>query len=82
LHGDVPCPRTQFSFTAIGDKIYLFGGDLVHSSRYFADLYEYNTKSQTWRYLFPRGSGPSPRVGHSATAVGKRDALYYTAVDD
>eukprot|EP00029_Vermamoeba_vermiformis_P009501 TRINITY_DN4754_c0_g1_i1.p1 TRINITY_DN4754_c0_g1~~TRINITY_DN4754_c0_g1_i1.p1 ORF type:complete len:850 (+),score=215.22 TRINITY_DN4754_c0_g1_i1:79-2628(+) len=71
-HGDVPCPRTQFSFTAVGDCIYLFGGDLVHSNRYFGDLYEYNTRTYTWRYLFPEGTGPSPRVGHSANAVGRQ----------
>jgi N-acetylneuraminic acid mutarotase len=70
-HGDVPCPRTQFSFTAVGDNIYLFGGDLVQSNRYFGDLYEYNIKTHTWRYLFPKGTGPSPRVGHSASAIGK-----------
>ena len=70
-HGDIPCARTQFSFTAVGDNIYLFGGDLVHSNRYFGDLYEYNTQTHTWRYLFPKGTGPSPRVGHSASAVGK-----------
>ena len=47
--GSAPSPRSYHAATAVGDKLYLFGGCGV--SGRMSDLHEFCTSSNTWRRL-------------------------------
>ncbi len=47
--GDEPCPRSFHAATAIGEKLYIYGG--CGSDGRLSDLYEYCTVANAWRRL-------------------------------
>ncbi|WCJ35825.1 Galactose oxidase/kelch repeat superfamily protein [Euphorbia peplus] len=70
VQGTLPTPRDSHSCTAIGDKLYVFGG--TDGMNPLKDLHVLDTSSHTWNSPPVRGEGPEAREGHSAALVGKR----------
>jgi N-acetylneuraminic acid mutarotase len=66
--GTVPPPRESHSITAIGAKLYVFGG--FDGARVLNDLYVFDTHAGLWSQLVHTGISPAARAGHSATALG------------
>ena len=72
-----PKPRGGHSAVVIGNYLYLFGGNDFENT--FDDLWRFDLqyrKNETigWELLYEHTEavqGPSPRIGHSAVAVGK-----------
>ncbi|XP_076936454.1 uncharacterized protein LOC143603567 [Bidens hawaiensis] len=68
--GALPVPRDSHSCTAIGDKLFVFGG--TDGNVPLKDLHILETSTNTWMTPSVRGEGPEAREGHSAAAIGKR----------
>ncbi|KAJ1563957.1 hypothetical protein HK405_000169 [Cladochytrium tenue] len=70
----LPSPYlTGHTLTAIGERLYLFGG--AHAAGAGActnDLWVFDTDTSTWSRPVARGGAPSPRRGHSAASWGRR----------
>lgn len=67
--GDVPPGLVGFSSTTIGDKLYVFGGRLVHVRRMVNELRALDLNTLVWEKLWPlddssEGEGPQPRYFH------------------
>ncbi|XP_076902562.1 uncharacterized protein LOC143557357 [Bidens hawaiensis] len=70
MQGALPVPRDSHSCTAIGDKLFVFGG--TDGNVPLKDLHILETSTNTWMTPSVRGEGPEAREGHSAAAIGKR----------
>ncbi|EFJ44314.1 kelch repeat protein [Volvox carteri f. nagariensis] len=68
--GTLPVERSSHSITVVGDKIVLFGGEHDPRVPISSELYAYSFTDGTWRVLDAIGEPPSPRVAHSAAAIG------------
>jgi len=66
--GNIPGPRRGHSATAIGTKLYIFGG-IYGYTRFFNELYCLDTKTMEWQIPEVTGNPPSPRAWHSACAL-------------
>ncbi|KXZ44732.1 hypothetical protein GPECTOR_63g57 [Gonium pectorale] len=73
--GILPVERSSHSITVVGDRLYLFGGEHDPRVPVGNEMYEYCFADGTWRVLEVQGEAPSPRVAHSAAAVGT--VLYF-----
>lgn len=67
--GDVPPGLVGFSSTTIGDKLYIFGGRLVHVRRMVNELRALDLNTLVWEKLWPldgvsESEGPQPRYFH------------------
>ncbi|KAI8913109.1 hypothetical protein DFJ77DRAFT_466810 [Powellomyces hirtus] len=65
-----PPTRLGHSFTAIGTKIYLFGG--LHLNEAYNDLWIFDTVMRTWTLQPTSGQIPSARSGHTTTVSGSK----------
>eukprot|EP00668_Euglena_longa_P012927 GGOE01015442.1.p1 GENE.GGOE01015442.1~~GGOE01015442.1.p1 ORF type:complete len:552 (+),score=73.52 GGOE01015442.1:95-1657(+) len=63
IHGIPPSSRWNHSASAIGNQMYIFGGD---NSALLNDLHAFNTDSMSWSEPSFSGMAPSPRYAHSA----------------
>jgi len=78
VSGVGPTPREGHSATLVADNIYVFGGSSEQG--YMNDLYVLAVGEQSageqmrmaWGTVDVSGRAPSPREGHSATAVNER----------
>lgn len=66
-----PPPLVGYSSTVINDKLYVFGGRLVHVRRMVSDLWALDLHTLVWSKLWPptsdedaAASGPRPRYFH------------------
>eukprot|EP01125_Pyxidicula_operculata_P008577 TRINITY_DN286_c2_g1_i1.p1 TRINITY_DN286_c2_g1~~TRINITY_DN286_c2_g1_i1.p1 ORF type:complete len:617 (-),score=142.85 TRINITY_DN286_c2_g1_i1:108-1892(-) len=78
--GFAPTVRSLHTATAVGKKMYIFGG--ANSTGYddssgFCDLYVYDSALMTWSECNPRTTPPVPCYGHSATHVGNNRVLVF-----
>ena len=62
--------RSSHSLTAIGDTLYLWGGEHAPRVPLGGDLYAYSLAQQTWRKVAVQGEPPSLRNAHAAAALG------------
>ncbi len=62
--GDMPYPRGGLSAAGMGDKLYIFGGEIPGI---FEESEEYDPATDTWRLLTPM---LTPRHGTAAAVVG------------
>ena len=72
--GEGPSPRDAHAAVVHGEYMYVFGG--YDSKRYLNDFHRYHFETAEWSVVPQesyRGSGPSPRGGH--TAVVYEDAM-------
>lgn len=73
-----PSPRKHHSSTLVGSKVYIFGGQDQDDS-YLNDFWIFDTETLEYtriaspdEELFPE---PSPRIGHSLTALSNQEAI-------
>ncbi|KAL6705784.1 hypothetical protein ACN47E_006422 [Coniothyrium glycines] len=67
---DVPVPRRKHTAVAIGNNIYLFGGQGDGVTHEKARVWVYSTVSNSWSFLDPAPESlkPSPRYSHAAAS--------------
>lgn len=68
--GSTPSPRVGATLSAVGNKVYLFGGrggkDMTPLE---SSLYSFDTKSKVWEVVEVKGGNlPAPRSFHAMTA--------------
>eukprot|EP00736_Rhodelphis_marinus_P003482 Rmarinus@m.12956 len=74
--GTAPSPRFGHAVAVVGRKAFIFGGldgtYRVSRGEYFPlnDLMTYDADTHAWMKIRTRGKPPSPRFGHTLTAVG------------
>ncbi|KAI0152990.1 hypothetical protein GGR57DRAFT_503123 [Xylariaceae sp. FL1272] len=68
--GYIPLPREGHAAALIDDVMYVFGGRTEEGSD-LGDLAAFRISSRRWYTFQNMGPTPSPRSGHSMTAVGK-----------
>ncbi|KAF2852831.1 galactose oxidase [Plenodomus tracheiphilus IPT5] len=69
-YDDVPSPRKGHTAVAIGDSIYVFGGEGDRMPDEKGRVWVYSSVSNTWSYLEPTSgtSFPGQRTGHASTS--------------
>jgi hypothetical protein len=73
ITGAAPKPRSYHTATTIcrakKNRLVIIGGNNVDSS--FDSVHVLENEEKAWRWIHPtiRGTGPSPRTGHSATLL-------------
>ncbi|KAI1329921.1 hypothetical protein F5Y16DRAFT_59807 [Xylariaceae sp. FL0255] len=68
--GYIPVPREGHAAALIDDVMYIFGGRTEEGAD-LGDLAAFRISSRRWYTFQNMGPTPSPRSGHSMTAVGK-----------
>ncbi|KAI9252108.1 hypothetical protein BY458DRAFT_536036 [Sporodiniella umbellata] len=71
VDGTVPAPRERCSSAIIDDALYIFGGRGDEGTE-LNDLCGYKIKNRYWSAFQNMGTSPSPRHGHTMTAIGDR----------
>ena len=64
----MPSGRSYHSLTAIGNKLYMFGGN--DGEKALDELWSFDAEKEIWEYIDIYGIQPSRRQGHAATAHG------------
>lgn len=72
----MPVERSSHSITAVGDKLFLFGGEHDPRVPIGSDVFVYDLGNSTWSVLQTSGTPPSPRVAHAAAAIGSNLWFY------
>ncbi|XP_059654395.1 uncharacterized protein LOC132301134 [Cornus florida] len=86
VKGDVPAPRDSHIAVAVGNKLFVYGGDC--GDRYQDDVDMLDMDTLTWSRLAVQGSSPGFRAGHAAVNIGTKvyviggvgDKQYYNDV--
>ncbi|KAK7284429.1 hypothetical protein RJT34_19175 [Clitoria ternatea] len=86
LKGDLPVPRDSHSTLAIGNKLFVYGGD--SGEQYHGNVHMLDMATMTWSRLTIQGSSPEVRAGHAAVNIGTKvyiiggvgDKRYYNDV--
>eukprot|EP01113_Clastostelium_recurvatum_P033836 TRINITY_DN451_c0_g1_i1.p1 TRINITY_DN451_c0_g1~~TRINITY_DN451_c0_g1_i1.p1 ORF type:complete len:311 (-),score=67.69 TRINITY_DN451_c0_g1_i1:79-1011(-) len=68
--GFEPSVRRAHSATAVGKKLFVFGGG--DGPNYFKDLYIFDTRDHTWTKPVTTGTSPGPRRAHTAELIGNK----------
>jgi len=68
--GYIPVPREGHAAAIVDDVMYVFGGRTEEGTD-LGDLAAFRISSRRWYTFQNMGPSPSPRSGHSMTAVGK-----------
>lgn len=68
--GYIPVPREGHAAAVVDDVMYIFGGRTEEGAD-LGDLAAFRISSRRWYTFQNMGPSPSPRSGHSMTAVGK-----------
>ncbi|XP_024523078.1 rab9 effector protein with kelch motifs [Selaginella moellendorffii] len=68
MKGTHPSPQDSHSSTAVGSKLYVFGG--TDGTSPLDDLFVLDTATNTWGKPDVFGDVPAPREGHSASLIG------------
>ncbi|KAL4430939.1 hypothetical protein ABPG75_006195 [Micractinium tetrahymenae] len=74
--GDVPDARSSHSITAVGDVLYLWGGEHAPRVPIGTDVHAYDLKERAWRKLKTTGTPPSLRIAHAAAALGQHIYIF------
>eukprot|EP01119_Soliformovum_irregulare_P001044 TRINITY_DN10789_c0_g1_i1.p1 TRINITY_DN10789_c0_g1~~TRINITY_DN10789_c0_g1_i1.p1 ORF type:complete len:464 (+),score=54.88 TRINITY_DN10789_c0_g1_i1:65-1456(+) len=81
-HGTAPIPRTNHAAAAVGDKMYIYGGNYTpvgtadEEYTVLGDLFVLNTTTMTWSEPTTYGTHPGPRTAHTLLAVGSTLYLF------
>ncbi|TYJ96461.1 acyl-CoA-binding domain-containing protein 4 [Cucumis melo var. makuwa] len=70
VRGDIPVPRDSHSATAVGHKLFVYGGDC--GDRYQGGVDMLDVHSLTWSKLSVQGSSPGVRAGHAAVNIATK----------
>jgi len=81
VRGDAPPSRTNHAAAAVGNKMYIFGGNNNDANgRYqvLDDFYSLDTDTLTWTNLTTAvgGERPTQRSGHTLTSIGNKLYLF------
>ncbi|XP_078605037.1 kelch domain-containing protein 1-like [Branchiostoma floridae x Branchiostoma japonicum] len=72
VKGQLPCPRSAATMSAVGTKLYLFGG-LSHDVGWLDDLFVLDTETWSWNEVTDtQGPAPSPRDKVASATVGNK----------
>jgi len=66
--GDIPSPRSLHTATAVGQRLFIFGGQ--ESGYTFGDIFVLDTETHTWSKPSTTGEAPGSVFRHAATLVG------------
>lgn len=72
--GYIPTAREGHAAALVGDVMYVFGGRTEEGND-LGDLAAFRISSRRWYTFQNMGPSPSPRSGHSMTAIGKNIAV-------
>lgn len=75
-----PSPRRSHGSAAIGNQIFIFGG--YTKNGYTSDLWVFDVIWHSWNKVISSGEIPSPRSGHSLTAIGDHHLLLFGGMSD
>ncbi|GMG99782.1 hypothetical protein Nepgr_001622 [Nepenthes gracilis] len=70
VKGEVPSPRDSHAAVAVGNKVFIYGGDC--GDRYHGGLDMFDVDTFTWTRLSVQGSSPGARAGHAAVTIGTK----------
>ncbi|KAJ8752250.1 hypothetical protein K2173_003886 [Erythroxylum novogranatense] len=70
LKGDIPVQRDSHSAVAIGNQLFVYGGD--RGDRYHGGVDVLDMDKLTWTKLHAQGSSPGVRAGHTAVNIGNK----------
>ncbi|KAL3638216.1 hypothetical protein CASFOL_017587 [Castilleja foliolosa] len=70
VRGNVPAPRDSHSSVAVGNKLYVFGGD--SGDRYQGDVSVFDVNTMIWSRLDSYGLSPGARAGHASVSIGTK----------
>ena len=77
--GTPPLSRNAQTVTAVGNKLFLFGG---HSgTKHLRDLFVLDTSTMTWSQPEQKGQVPPGLRGHSANLIGARTIFVFGGYD-
>jgi len=79
LKGNVPVSRTNHAAAAVGNKMFVFGGNNNNELGMYQvldDLHVLDVNSMTWSQPLTTGKKPAARSGHTMTAIGKNLYLF------
>jgi len=79
LKGSIPVSRTNHASAAVGNKMYVFGGNNNNELGMYQvldDLSVLDAETMTWSHPKTTGTKPSARSGHTLTAIGKNLYLF------
>lgn len=68
--GPVPGPRAGHTSSAVGNRLFVFGGG--NGIRYLNDLHLLDAETMTWSQAYVAGTSPAARSRHTATLVGTK----------
>lgn len=66
--GDIPSPRSLHTATAVGSRLFIFGGQ--ESGYTFGDIFVLDTETNVWSKPQTTGEAPGSVFRHAATLVG------------
>ncbi|CAN4108917.1 unnamed protein product [Withania somnifera] len=86
VRGEMPVPRDSHSAVAIGNRLYIYGGDC--GDRYQGDVDMLDMDTLMWSKLDSLGQSPGARAGHASVNFGSKvyviggvgDKKYYNDV--
>ncbi|CAN4110948.1 unnamed protein product [Withania somnifera] len=86
VRGEMPVPRDSHSAVAIGNRLYIYGGDC--GDRYQSDIDMFDMDALVWSKLDVLGPSPGARAGHATVNFGSKvyviggvgDKKYYNDV--
>lgn len=70
VRGSIPVPRDSHSAVAIGNRLFLYGGD--SGDRYQGGIDVLDMETLTWSRLDVQGPSPSARAGHASVNFGTK----------
>nr|A1XLE2.1 RecName: Full=Phenyl-N-(sulfonatooxy)methanimidothioate sulfolyase; AltName: Full=Thiocyanate-forming protein; Short=LsTFP; Short=LsatTFP [Lepidium sativum]ABD73013.1 thiocyanate forming protein [Lepidium sativum] len=75
--GPAPGPRSSHCMAVVGDKLYMFGGELKPQFHLDKHLYVFDFKTNTWSIAEPKGEAPSLScLGVRMVAVGTKIYIF------
>jgi len=79
IRGTAPASRTNHAAAAVGNKMYVFGGNNNNERGVYQvldDLNVLDVDTMTWSQPATSGAKPSARSGHTLTAIGQNLYLF------
>ncbi|KAH6805852.1 hypothetical protein C2S51_030683 [Perilla frutescens var. frutescens] len=70
VKGSIPAPRDSHSSVAVGNRLFIFGGDSGY--RYQGDVSVLDMNKVIWSKLDAHGASPGARAGHAAVSIGTK----------
>ncbi|KAL2490161.1 Uncharacterized protein Adt_25789 [Abeliophyllum distichum] len=67
---NIPAPRDSHSAVAVGNRLFVYGGD--SGDRYQRDVNVFDMNTLTWSKLDAHGPSPGARAGHASVSIGTK----------